>query len=71
MGNKNENREIKIAENEMLMDKNKTIMKKSQFIDEIKSGLGAKIKAKPRATIIKRPWYYKMLNTLKKIFKTL
>jgi len=70
MGN-NENSELKKIENQILMDNNKTIMKKSQFINEIKDGLGVKIKAKPRATMIKKPWYYKMLNGLKKIFKTL
>jgi hypothetical protein len=69
MNEKMVNREIKQAENEILLEKYKTALKKTQLINELKSGLGNEIKKNPgKAKIIKKPWYKKILAGLKKIF---
>jgi len=69
MNDKILNREVKQAENEMLLEKYKTALKKTQFINEIKSGLGKEIKSNPsKVKIIKKTWYQKLLSVLKKIF---
>lgn len=69
MNDKMLNREVKQAENEILLEKYKTALKKTQFINEIKSGLGKEIKSNPnKVKIIKKTWYQKLLIGLKKIF---
>jgi hypothetical protein len=69
MNEKMVNREIKQAENEILLEKYKTALKKTQLINELKSGLGNEIKKNPgKAKIIKKPWYKKFLIGFKKIF---
>jgi hypothetical protein len=69
MNDKMLNREIKQAENEMLLEKYKTALKKTQLINEIKSGLGKEIKNNPgKAKIIKKTWYQKLMLGIKKIF---
>jgi hypothetical protein len=69
MNEKMVNREIKQAENEILLEKYKTALKKTQLINELKSGLGNEIKKNPgKAKIIKKTWYQKFLIGLKKIF---
>jgi len=63
------NREASKLEKDILVEKYKTALKKNQFLNELKSGLGAEIKKNPgRAKIIKKPWYAKILITLRKIF---
>lgn len=69
MNDKMLNREVKQAENEILLEKYKTALKKNQFINEIKSGLGQEIKKNPgKVKIIKKTWYQKFFNGIKKIF---
>jgi hypothetical protein len=62
-------RELEITERDIEMQKYVTQLKKSQFIDEIKYGLGKEIKENPnKITIIKKPWYQKLKLFLSKIF---
>lgn len=62
-------KEIQSAENERKLEQFKTTLKKSQFIDEIKAGLGAEIKSNPgRVKIIKKKWYQKLGIALKSLF---
>lgn len=55
--------------NDMKAQKNYTKTQKSRFINDIKSGLGDKIKENP-TTIIKheKPWYSKLSQWFKNIF---
>ena len=54
---------------EIALDKYKTAMKKVQFINEIKDGLGGKIKENPnQIKIIKKTRIEKLKIFLKKIF---
>lgn len=63
------NREANKLEKEILVEKYKTALKKNQFLNELKNGLGAEIRKNPgRVRIIKKPWYVKFMITLKKIF---
>lgn len=65
------NREIYEAEKEMLFEKNKTELKKANFINEIKHGLGDEIKKNPnRPIIVKKNWWARLKLRLKKIFTT-
>lgn len=69
MSDKIINREVKQAEKEMLVEKYKTALKKNQFINELKSGLGEEIKKNPsKAKIIKKTWGERFMLGLKKIF---
>jgi hypothetical protein len=62
-------RELELVEREKEMQKYITQLKKSQFIDEIKCGLGKEIKENPnKITIIKKPWYKKLKLFFGKIF---
>ena len=57
------------VEKSIEMEKLKTTLKKAQFIQEIKNGLGSEIKKNPnQITIIKKPWYKKLGLFLRKIF---
>lgn len=55
--------------NEIKGQKNQTELIKNKFINEIKFGLGEKIKENP-TTIIKhtKPWYVKLSDRFKRIF---
>jgi len=67
--NKILSKELQVSENEVKLEKFKTELKKKQFIEEIKNGLGAEIKLNPRTIrIIKKPWSVKLKNFLGKIF---
>ena len=67
--NKIISRESKLAEKEMLVEKYKTALKKQQFINELKSGLGAEIKKNPnKVKIIEKSWFEKLGLVFKKIF---
>jgi C4-type Zn-finger protein len=60
---------IDVMINDMKGQKNQTLLNKNKFINEIKFGLGEKIKENP-TTIIKhtKPWYIKLSNRFKRIF---
>ena len=61
--------EIKKLEREMLGDKYMSALKKVQFINELKNGLGEEIKANGgKVKIIKKTWLEKLIIALKKIF---
>jgi hypothetical protein len=61
--------EIKKLEREMLGDKYMSALRKVQFINELKSGLGNEIKANAgKVKIIKKTWFEKLTIALKKIF---
>jgi hypothetical protein len=63
------NREIQETEKQMLLEQYKTSMKKSQFISEIKNGLGDDIKTNPgKAQIIKKTFFQRFMIKLKSIF---
>lgn len=63
------NKELDAAEKDIELEKYKTALKKAKFIHEIKSGLGQEIKSNPsKITIIVKPWYYKVFQSIKKIF---
>lgn len=69
MQDKTTNREVKLAEKEILVEKYKTALKKNQFINELKSGLGTEIKKNPgKPKIIKKTWFERLMITLKKLF---
>jgi len=62
-------REQQLAEKEVLMEKYKTALKKTQFVNELKTGLGAEIKKNPgKAKIIKKTWGQKLMLGLGKLF---
>lgn len=62
-------RELVIAERERELETFKASLKKTQFIEELKNGLGGDIKEiRGKVTIIKRPWHFKLKQFLKKIF---
>ena len=62
-------RESKLAEKEILVGKYKTALKKQQFINEIKTGLGEEMKLNPsKIKIIKKSWLERLKLTIKKIF---
>jgi hypothetical protein len=72
MNDKMIDREIKQIENEMKADLFMTEIRKKKFIGELKNGLGSEIKNNPnQVKFIKQPWYKKVSNFFKKIFRTL
>jgi hypothetical protein len=61
--------ELDATEKANNLEKYKTALKKAQFIKEIKTGLGQEIKTNPNKFIlIKKPWYKKLGDAIKKIF---
>lgn len=72
MNDKMINREIRQIENEIMGDKFMTEIRKKKFIGDLKNGLGEEIKKNPnKVKVIKNPWYKKVSNFFKKIFRTL
>jgi hypothetical protein len=62
-------REIELEEKEVLRDKFVTALRKSQFVNELKSGLGDEIKKNPRGVkIIKESRYKRFVSWLKNFF---
>lgn len=62
-------REIVLEEREILRDKFLTALRKTQFVNELKSGLGDELKKNPRSVkIIKQPRYKKIISWLKSFF---
>ena len=69
MNDKVISRETQLAEKEVLMEKYKTALKKGQFVNEIRNGLGKEIKKNPsRAKIIKKTTTQKIMLFFKNIF---
>ena len=59
-------REIEDTEKQIALEVYKTALKKQQFVNEIKNGLGEKIKSNPnKVTIVKKN---KFVTWVKKIF---
>jgi hypothetical protein len=62
-------KEIELEEKEILRDKFLTAMRKTQFVNELKSGLGDEIKKNPRGIkIIKESRYKRFMSWLKTFF---
>lgn len=62
-------REIDIVEKEKINDKYVTALQKAKFANEIKAGLGSKIKQNPNGIkIIKTPWHKRLGLWIKNIF---
>lgn len=60
---------IDSIKNEIKATKEDVERKKNMFVNEIKTGLGQKVKANPNGiTIIKKKWYQKLGTFLKNIF---
>jgi hypothetical protein len=68
MSDKAINREQTLADKDVLVEKYKTALKKAQFVNEIKTGLGEEIKKNPKPKVIKRSFIYKLTTSIKKIF---
>ncbi len=63
------NREADKYEKEILVEKYKTALKKNQFLNEIRTGLGEEIKKNPnRVKIIKKTWGQRLRLFLTKLF---
>lgn len=63
------NREVDKLEKDMLVEKYKTSLKKMEFINEIKQGLGEEIKKNPNnVKIIKKTWSQKIRLFFVKLF---
>lgn len=57
------------VENDIKGQKFQTDIFKNKFVDEIKGDLGKKLKANPNTiVVIKKPWYAKLKDFIKKIF---
>lgn len=60
---------LKSAEKQILTEKYKTALLKTQFINDIKLGLGEEIKKNAgKVTVHKLTWYQKLESFLKKLF---
>ncbi len=68
MSDKAISREQAMADKEVLVEKYKTALKKAQFVNEIKSGLGEEIKKNPKPLVIKRSFLYRIGQSIKKMF---
>jgi hypothetical protein len=68
MSDKAISREQAMADKDVLVEKYKTALKKAQFVNEIKSGLGEEIKKNPRPLVIKRSFLYRIGQSIKKMF---
>lgn len=61
-------RELEQAEREILMAKYQTALKKGQFINELKGGLGKEMKANPNKQRTKKSFLKKISSFFRKIF---
>ncbi len=68
MSDKAISREQALADKDVLVEKYKTALKKAEFVNEIKNGLGEEIKKNPKPKVIKRSLFYKITSMIKKIF---
>ncbi len=63
------NREADRLEKEMMVEKYKTALKKTQFINELKNGMGDEMKKNPnQVKIIKKTWGQKLRLFFMKLF---
>jgi hypothetical protein len=68
MSDKAISREQTLADKDMLVEKYKTALKKAQFVNEVKNGLGEEIKKNPKPKVIKRSFLYRIGQSIKKMF---
>jgi hypothetical protein len=69
LGSESVSRELKLVEQANQLEIYKTVMKKAQFINEIKTGLGDEIKTNPnKIKIIKKPFLQKVKLFFIKMF---
>jgi hypothetical protein len=68
MSDKAISREQALADKDVLVEKYKTALKKAEFVNEIKNGLGEEIKKNPKPKLVKRSFFYKITSMIKKIF---
>jgi hypothetical protein len=68
MSDKAISREQALADKDVLVEKYKTALKKAEFVNEIKNGLGEEIKKKPKPIIKKPTLGQKIMVSIKKIF---
>ena len=68
MSDKAIGREQALADKDVLVEKYKTALKKAEFVNEIKNGLGEEIKKNTKPKVIKRSLFYKITSMIKKIF---
>lgn len=68
MDNKIISREQSLADKDVLVEKYKTALKKTQFINEVKNGLGDEIKKNPKPKVIKKSFTSKIISAIKKVF---
>lgn len=62
-------REMELENREILRDKFLTALRKTQFVNELKAGLGEEIKKNPRTIkIIKESRYRRFISCLKSFF---
>ena len=61
-------REQSLADKDVLVEKYKTALKKTQFINEVKNGLGDEIKKNPKPKLIKKSFTSKIISAIKKVF---
>ncbi len=65
-------KELLAKENELKLELFKTQLKKAEFIDEIKHGLGNEIKRNPnKVKVIKKTWHQKLKIFLSNLFTKL
>jgi hypothetical protein len=58
-------REQSLADKDVLVEKYKTALKKIQFINEVKNGLGDEIKKNPKPKVIKKSSTSKIISAIK------
>ena len=68
MSDKAVNREQTLADKDVLVEKYKTALKKAQFVNEVKNGLGEEIKKNPKPKVIKKSLLGRIVLTIKKLF---
>lgn len=57
-----------LTEQDVVRDKYTTALRKVQFINELKGGLGVAVKANPKPKLIKKTWYQKLSIMMKRMF---
>lgn len=68
MSDKSISREQTLADKEVLVEKYKTALKKAQFVNEVKNGLGEEIKKNPKPKVVKKNLITRIVLTIKKLF---
>jgi hypothetical protein len=68
MNDKSISREQTLADKEVLVEKYKTALKKAQFVNEVKNGLGEEIKKNPKPKVVKKNLIARIALTIKKLF---